>query len=93
MWSYILRRLAMMPPVLLAVSLVAFSIILLLPGDPAVAILGEERSHDRVAYAALQCAELLRGGAPGIHFYTLNRSSATRAILSALRASEPWRDA
>jgi methylenetetrahydrofolate reductase (NADPH) len=46
-----------------------------------------------VAYAALQCAELLRGGAPGIHFYTLNRSSATRAILSALRASEPWRDA
>lgn len=46
-----------------------------------------------VAYAALQCAELLRKGAPGIHFYTLNRSPATRAILSALRASEPWREA
>jgi methylenetetrahydrofolate reductase (NADPH) len=44
-----------------------------------------------VAYAALQCAELLRSGAPGIHFYTLNRSSATRAILAALRAQEPWR--
>lgn len=54
MWPYILRRMAMMPPVLLVVSLVAFSIILLLPGDPAVAILGEERSHDRVAYAALR---------------------------------------
>lgn len=45
-----------------------------------------------VAYAALQCADLLRKGAPGIHFYTLNRSPATRAILSALRAQEPWRE-
>jgi methylenetetrahydrofolate reductase (NADPH) len=44
-----------------------------------------------VAYATLQCADLLRRGAPGIHFYTLNRSTSTRAILSALRASEPWR--
>ncbi|ABS26868.1 methylenetetrahydrofolate reductase [NAD(P)H] [Anaeromyxobacter sp. Fw109-5] len=44
-----------------------------------------------VAYATLQCAELLRGGAPGIHFYTLNRSTSTRAIVAALRASEPWR--
>ena len=43
-----------------------------------------------VAYATLQCAELLRRGAPGIHFYTLNRSPATRAILSALRLLRPW---
>jgi hypothetical protein len=47
--------------------------------DEAVAELG-------VAYATLQCADLLRGGAPGIHFITLNRSPATRAILSALAA-------
>jgi methylenetetrahydrofolate reductase (NADH) len=46
-----------------------------------------------VAYATLQAAELLRGGAPGVHFYTLNRSTATRAILAALRAQEPWREA
>jgi methylenetetrahydrofolate reductase (NADPH) len=43
-----------------------------------------------VAYATLQCADLLRRGAPGIHFYTLNRSPATRAILSSLRLHRPW---
>jgi methylenetetrahydrofolate reductase (NADPH) len=46
-----------------------------------------------VAYATMQCADLLAKGAPGIHFYTLNRSPATRAILSALRAMAPWRGA
>jgi methylenetetrahydrofolate reductase (NADPH) len=52
--------------------------------DPeAVAELG-------VAYATLQCSDLLARGAPGIHFYTLNRSTATRAILAALRAAHPW---
>jgi methylenetetrahydrofolate reductase (NADPH) len=43
-----------------------------------------------VAYATLQCAELLAAGAPGVHFYTLNRSPATRAILSALKLARPW---
>jgi methylenetetrahydrofolate reductase (NADPH) len=39
-----------------------------------------------VAYATLQCADLIKNGAPGIHFYTLNKSPATRAVVSALRA-------
>lgn len=44
-----------------------------------------------VAYAALQATELLDRGSPGIHFYTLNRSPATRAIVSALIAGSVWR--
>ncbi len=48
--------------------------------DPmAVAQLG-------VAHATVQCLELLQRGVPGVHFYTLNKSTATRMILSALRA-------
>jgi methylenetetrahydrofolate reductase (NADPH) len=43
-----------------------------------------------VAYATLQCADLLERGAPGIHFYTLNKSPATRAILAAIKAWRPW---
>ncbi len=43
-----------------------------------------------VAYAARQCDELLAAGAPGIHFYALNRAPGTRAVLAALRASRPW---
>ena len=46
-----------------------------------------------VAYATLQCEELLRCGAPGIHFYTLNRSPATSAIVAALRITQPWMNA
>jgi methylenetetrahydrofolate reductase (NADPH) len=43
-----------------------------------------------VAYAARQCEELLASGAPGVHFYALNRAPGTRAVLAALRSSRPW---
>lgn len=38
-----------------------------------------------VAHATVQCMELLSRGVPGIHFYTLNKSPATRMIVGALR--------
>ncbi len=53
-------------------------------GDP------EREFELGVAFAAQQCAELLIAGAPGIHFYALNKAPATRAVLGALRASKPW---
>jgi methylenetetrahydrofolate reductase (NADPH) len=39
-----------------------------------------------VAHATVQCMELLQRGVPGIHFYTLNRSPASRMIVTALRS-------
>ena len=53
---------------------------------------GDERAEYEfgISYGAAQCAGLLAAGAPGIHFYALNRWPATRAILGALRSERPW---
>jgi methylenetetrahydrofolate reductase (NADPH) len=42
-----------------------------------------------VAHATAQCLELLQRGAPGIHFYTLNKSPATRTILMGIQNVYP----
>jgi methylenetetrahydrofolate reductase (NADPH) len=39
-----------------------------------------------VEHATAQCRDLLARGVPGVHFYTLNRSRASRDILDRLRA-------
>lgn len=40
-----------------------------------------------IEHAVRQCRELLQEGAPGIHFYTLNKSHSTAEILAAVRKS------
>jgi len=42
-----------------------------------------------IEWATRQCRELLEAGAPGIHFYTLNRSWSAYAVYEGLRATLP----
>jgi methylenetetrahydrofolate reductase (NADPH) len=37
-----------------------------------------------IEYATQQCVELLRGGVPGLHFYTLNKAGSTAAVVRNL---------
>jgi methylenetetrahydrofolate reductase (NADPH) len=39
-----------------------------------------------IEHAIRQCRRLLEAGAPGVHFYTLNKSHATRSILAAVKS-------
>jgi peptide/nickel transport system permease protein len=52
--TYILRRALQLIPVLVLVSIFAFALIFVLPGDPALAILGEELARDQVLYQQMR---------------------------------------
>lgn len=57
--------------------------------DRLTAVADDEAAVRRIGidHATAQCRDLLARGAPGIHFYTLNQSPATRAIFERLHAS------
>jgi len=50
------------------------------------AVDGDEEAVSKIgiSHASQQCRDLLKQGVPGLHFYTLNKSPATRAILESL---------
>jgi methylenetetrahydrofolate reductase (NADPH) len=43
-----------------------------------------EATQVGIEYATMQCEELLREGAPGLHFYTLNKARSTTEVLKNL---------
>ena len=49
MYKYILKRLVLLIPVMLGVTLLVFAIMYLTPGDPAQLILGESAPKEAVA--------------------------------------------
>jgi methylenetetrahydrofolate reductase (NADH) len=53
---------------------------------------GDEDAERRfgIAYASRQCEQLLASGAPGIHFFVLNRAVSVKAVLGSLLAARPW---
>jgi methylenetetrahydrofolate reductase (NADPH) len=55
-------------------------------GDNAEAVV-----QTGIAHTTAQALELLDSGVPGIHFYTLNKSRATREIVSAVREHQGHR--
>jgi len=63
-----------------------------MPGDllrtiEAVEDDAEAVRHIGMYHATQQCLALIEAGVAGIHFYTLNRSTATRAIYQLIRTS------
>lgn len=54
MSAYLLRRVLQSIPTLLLITVITFSLTMLLPGDPALALLGEEQARDKVAYDAIR---------------------------------------
>jgi len=63
--------------------------------DALVAALEQRGTDDEavikfgIEYATRQCEELLREGAPGLHFYTLNKSRSTTEVLRNLGIPSP----
>lgn len=54
MARYLFRRLLYFVPVIFLITVVVFLITMLLPGDPALAFLGEANINDKVAYEAMR---------------------------------------
>src|SRR5258708_12672513 len=52
MATYIVQRVLQMVPVMIAASVFSFAIIFLLPGDPALLMLGDQLASNREVYEA-----------------------------------------
>jgi peptide/nickel transport system permease protein len=89
MREYILRRLVSMVPVLFLVSLISFSMIYVLPGDPALAILGD--TGDTARYQALR-AELGLDQPLYMQYLTWLKRTLTGDLGKSIRTGEQVSD-
>lgn len=88
MATYVARRLMMMIPVLLLVSMISFSITLLLPGDPAMAILGEQAANNQQLYQSLRKALGLDKPLP-VQYVDWARKAFTGNFGTSIRDRQP----
>ena len=92
MTVFIARRIVGMIPVVVLISIIAFSLVLLLPGDAALAILGESGARDEARYVALR--EQLRLDDPIVVRYLTWAGNALRGDLgTSIRTREPVAEA
>jgi len=88
MTRYLIRRIAAMIPVLILVSLITFAVVQILPGDVALAILGEELAKDDARYEAMR--EKMGLDKPLLYRYLVWITNALRGDFgTSLRTGEP----
>lgn len=86
MWTYLARRIFIAVPTLFLASILVFSMQRLLPGDPALALAGEERDPEVIAY--IREKYHLNDPLPVQYFYWV--TSAVRGDLGeSIRTKEP----
>ncbi len=90
--GYIVRRLVAMVPVLFFVSIVTFAVTLMLPGDPALAYIGEANINDQQMYRAVRQELGLDEPIPAQYIKWLGRA-AHGDFGRSIRTREPAVDA
>src|SRR5206468_11027186 len=92
MRQYILRRIVYFALVILLVTMVTFSVALLLPGDPALAYIGEANMRDRVMYETMRKELGLDQPIPVQYAKWLGLCCEGISVVRSGRASPHWRD-
>lgn len=88
MLVFIARRLVGMLPVVFLISVITFSLVLLLPGDAALAILGESGARDASRYEALRAQLGLDDPVP-VRYMSWVKNAVAGDLGTSIRTAEP----
>lgn len=92
MTVFIARRLVGMVPVVVLISIISFSLVLLLPGDAALAILGEAGARDEARYLTLRDQLGLDDPIP-VRYFDWVSSAVQGDLGTSIRTREPVAEA